>query len=121
MAPLEDAELAQLAPKISFSSMKSIAIQRMGFTGAEISSLVSEHREDTEGFRRQILTQWRNKNQTDSRRVSLKPWERPHTVHCVKEVKVLYGNLLHFQRLNFQGLLCIQNWHVSKSFHSYQY
>ena len=104
MEPLEEAELAQLAPKVSVSSMKSIAIQRMGFTAAEISSLVSEYREDTEGFRRQILTHWRNKNRTDSRQVSLnrttpsppplrvwhktRKWvEKSLTVYCAKKLR----------------------------------
>ena len=72
MEPLTDADLARLAPKISFRSMQSIAIQRLGFTQAEVESLVDGCREDTEKFRRQILTQWRNKNATGSRRVRLK-------------------------------------------------
>ena len=62
MEPLTDADLAQLAPKISFRSMQSIAIQRLGFTEAQVESLVDGCREDTEKFRRQILVQWRNKN-----------------------------------------------------------
>ena len=66
---LKDDELARLAPMISYQSMQSIALQRLGFTDAEISSLVAECRENTEKFNRQILLKWRNKNHEGSRQV----------------------------------------------------
>ena len=69
MVPLEDGEIAQFAPKISFQSMQTIAIQRLGFSDAEVSSLVAECRENTEKFNRQILLKWRNKNHEGSRQV----------------------------------------------------
>ena len=43
--PLEDAELAQLASKISSLTMRNMAVQRMGFTDAEVETLSDECRE----------------------------------------------------------------------------
>ena len=71
MEPLEDGELDRLAPKISYQSMQSISVQRMGFMEAEVSSLVAECRENTDKFNRQILLKWRNKNPKDNRQVLL--------------------------------------------------
>ena len=69
MARLEDDELSRLAPKISYQSMQSIAIQRLGFEDAEVSSLVAECHENTDKFNRQILLRRRNKNSEGSRQV----------------------------------------------------
>ena len=69
MPPLRDAELARLAPKISFTSMRSIAIKRLGFTQPEVESLEYECREDTEKFRREILIKWKNRNSEGARQV----------------------------------------------------
>ena len=71
MEPLEDGELARLAPKISYQSMQSISVQRMGLMEAEVRSLVAECRENTDKFNRQILLKWRNKNPKDNRQVLL--------------------------------------------------
>ena len=71
MELLEDGELAQLVPKISYQSVQSISVQRMRFMEAEVSSLMAECRENTDKFNRQILLKWRNKNPKDNRQVLL--------------------------------------------------
>ena len=69
MKSLTDAELAQLAPKISSVTMRNIALQRLGFTEPEVETLSDECRENKQSFVCKILIMWRNKNHTDSRRV----------------------------------------------------
>ena len=69
MEPLTDAELARLAPKISSVTMLNIAVQRLGFTDAQVKTIIHQCWQDMERFVREILVRWRNRNATNSRKV----------------------------------------------------
>ena len=69
MPPLEDSELAQIAPNFSSMTMRNLAVQRLGFTEDQVKTLSDECGENKISFMTKILVRWRNKNSTNSRQV----------------------------------------------------
>ena len=69
MEVLTDGELARLAPKISSVNMQSIAVQQLGFTDAQVKTIIHQCWQDMESFVREILVRWRNRNATNSCKV----------------------------------------------------
>ena len=69
--PLNDGELARLGAKLSSMAMRSIAIQRLGFTEDQVSTTIDECKENKEAFKRQLLVKWRNRSTKHTRQVSI--------------------------------------------------
>ena len=59
---ISDSEIARLAPVFSPSMLETVALQYFGVLEAQVNTLKTERREDTEGFKRDLLMNYRNKD-----------------------------------------------------------
>ena len=58
---LADSEIALLVPMFSPNTLETVVLQHFGVSVAETSTLKTSHRENTEGFKRDLLIIFRNK------------------------------------------------------------
>ena len=67
--PLEDWELASIARYYSPAQIRVIAMYHMGFTQPELDTISEDRQNDADGFKREVLIRWRNKNNPNQRKV----------------------------------------------------
>ncbi len=61
MAELPGRQLVLLARNITPDDAETLGLGYLGVKKAEVDNLKSKHRENTEGFKRDIITRWTNK------------------------------------------------------------
>ena len=58
---IHDREIARLTPLFSPDTLETVALQHFGVTEAKVNSFKAENIYNVEGFKRSLLTQFRNK------------------------------------------------------------
>ena len=61
--------MGEVAARVSSRAMRDLAVKRLGFTEAQVDTLLEESREDLQRFKRQVLIQWRNRSTLPTRQV----------------------------------------------------
>ena len=58
---IHDREIARLAALFSPDTLETVALQHFDASEAKVKTFKADRREDTEGFKRDLLTEYRNK------------------------------------------------------------